>query len=112
LPTNRFARRLLCVTVILAAGCAPLAAGPRGWVTRDSNTLADPADYADCLVKARDVEVAASVDGQLSSRGRTDLTLFSVCMDAHGYRPRGAQQAKPAVVNAGEPGPRAARHDR
>jgi hypothetical protein len=72
-----------------------MAAGPRGWVTRDGNTLADPADYADCLVKARDVEVAASVDGQLSFRGRTDLTLFSVCMDAHGYRPRGLSRQNP-----------------
>ena len=90
---NRFAKRLLCAVVILAAGCAPMTAGPRGWVTRDGSALADPADYADCLVKARDVEVAASVDGQLSFRGGTDLTLFSVCMDAHGYRPREAPQA-------------------
>jgi hypothetical protein len=93
LSKNRFARQLLCAIVIVAAGCAPMTAGPRGWVTRDGSALADPADYADCLVKARDVEVSDSADGQLPFYGKTDLTLFSVCMDAHGYRPREAQQA-------------------
>jgi len=44
-------------------------------------------------VKARDVEVSELADGELPFYGQTDLTLFSVCMDAHGYRPREAQQA-------------------
>lgn len=93
LSKDSFAKRLLCAIVVLAAGCAPMTAGSRGWVTRDGSALADPADYADCLLKAQDVESSASVDGKLPIYGlpRTDLTLFSVCMDAHGYRPRGAQ---------------------
>lgn len=89
---NRFAKRLLCA-IIVVAGCAPMTAGPGVWVTRDGSASADPADYADCLLKARDVEVSVSANEQLPFYGQTDLTLFSVCMDAHGYRPRGIQQA-------------------
>ena len=94
---HSFAKRLLCAMMVLAAGCAPMTAGPRGWVTHDGSAFADPADHADCLLKARDVEVSAPVDGELPIYGLllTDLTLFSVCMDAHGYRLRRAHQANP-----------------
>ena len=63
-----------------------------GWVTRDGHRAADPADYADCLHKARSTEVAVWADTGLAPGASvaTDLTLFSVCMDAHGYRLRGA----------------------
>jgi len=81
-------RRTFCVVLLLLlAGCAAAADRP-AWLTRDGS-LADPADYADCLSKARSPEQFVANRVPIYDLPKTDHLLLAICMEAHGYQMRG-----------------------
>ena len=81
-------RRTFCMVLLLLAGCASAVDRPVDWFTRDGS-LADPADYADCLNKARSTEQFVANRVPIHDLPKTDHTLLAICMEAHGYQLRG-----------------------
>jgi hypothetical protein len=81
-------RRTFCVVLLLLAGCAAAVDRPANWLTRDGS-LADPADYADCLSKARSPEQFVANRVPIYDLPKTDHLLLAICMEAHGYQMRG-----------------------
>ncbi len=80
-------KAMLCLMVLLLAGCAAATDNSERWRTREG-ALADPLDFADCQKKARYTEPLASSRVVVSEVPVTDVTILEICMDAHGYRHR------------------------